>query len=382
MNEGEVNVWHYATRQPVRVRWREGRITHFDPAPAPGKQWLAPALCDLQINGYAGVDFMRAGITVEHMLHATRQLYAAGCAQYFATFTTDIWPKTMARLKAFRALRAQAPELRAAIAGWHIEGPFLSPEPGFCGAHDSSVMCDPKPEHIAELREATAGDPVLLTLAPERAGGVEAVKQATALGIKVSLGHCNPAAETIRKAVQAGAVSFTHLGNGCVQQLDRHDNILWRVWDTPELTVGLIPDRIHVSPALFRIMHRQLDPARIWYTTDAVAPAGAPPGRYTVGRLEVEVGPDQIVRQPGRTNFAGSALRLIQGILRAAEMRACSWQSVWPNFSTVPRKMMGLEEDLSAGKEATFCVLETGDDGSLRGGKLYVRGEAHEMTCS
>ena len=170
-------------------------------------------------------------------------------------------------------------------------------------------MCDPKPEYVRELRELTAGDPVLLTLAPERPGALEAIELAASLGIKVSLGHCNPSAEVLSAAVQAGATSFTHLGNGIPQQLARHDNILWRALETPGLFVGLIPDRIHVSPALFRIFHRQLGASRIWYTTDAVSPAGMPPGRYTLGRLEIEVGPDQVVRHPGQTNFAGSALR-------------------------------------------------------------------------
>ncbi|MEI6579967.1 MAG: hypothetical protein WCN92_10985, partial [Eubacteriales bacterium] len=60
-----------------------------------------------------------------------------------------------------------------------------------------------------------------------------------------------------------------HLGNGCPQSLDRHDNILWRVIEAGALQAGLIPDGIHVSPALFRILHRAVDPARFWYTTDA-----------------------------------------------------------------------------------------------------------------
>src|SRR5256886_5679973 len=88
------------------------------------------------------------------------------------------------------------------------------------------------------------------------------------------------------------ASAFTHLGNGCPRELDRHDNILWRVFETPGLTVSLIPDSIHVSPAPFRLFHREL--ASICYTTDAMSAAGAPPGLYKIGSLEVEVGPDLI----------------------------------------------------------------------------------------
>src|SRR4030095_12651716 len=102
-----------------------------------------------------------------------------------------------------------------------------------------------------------------------------------------------------------------------------HDNILWRVFESPALTVSLIPDRIHVSPPLFRLAHRVLDPRAIYYTRDAIAAAGAPPGGYRMGKKEVDVGPDQVVRPPGQQLFAGSALRPVEGVFRAAQMLNC-----------------------------------------------------------
>src|SRR5204863_2163181 len=137
--------------------------------------------------------------------------------------------------------------------------------------------------------------------------------------IKISLGHTNASSELLRQAVEAGAAGFTHLANGCPRELDRHDNILWRVFETPGLTVSLIPDRIHVSPPLFRLIHRTLGQESIYYTTDAMSAAGAPPGKYRLGKMELQVGADQIVRQPGKQLFAGSALRPIDGVFRAAE---------------------------------------------------------------
>jgi N-acetylglucosamine-6-phosphate deacetylase len=380
MPTNELTARHFATRQPVTVRWSGGAITEITEASgAPENLWVAPAIVDLQVNGYAGVDFQRDGVTRDELLRAVRGLHAAGCARILLTLTTDHWPRMLERLRHFATLRAASPELSAAIAGWHMEGPFLSREPGFCGAHDPACMSDPTPERMRELREAAGDLPVLLTLAPERLGAVAAIVEAAALGIKVSLGHCNPSAEQLRLAVAAGAVAFTHLGNGCPQQLDRHDNILWRVFDTPGLRVGLIPDQVHVSPALFRVLHRQLDAGRIWYTTDAVAPAGAPPGRYTVGRLDVDVGPDQIVRQPGRTNFAGSALRPMQGVMRAARTLKCAWQEVWPRCSTQPCELAGLHAGMAVGEPATFCELKTDAAGTICGGATYVGGVRHEL---
>src|SRR5262249_35277760 len=140
-------------------------------------------------------------------------------------------------------------------------------------------------------------DPVLLTVAPERNGALRAIELAVAHAITVSLGHTNAPTEILRRAVAAGARAFTHLGNGCPRTLDRHDNILWRVFETPGLMVSLIPDRIHVSPPFFRLAHRVLGSESIYYTTDAMSAAGSPPGSYRLGHLKLEVGADQVVRQ-------------------------------------------------------------------------------------
>ncbi|MBI5802322.1 MAG: N-acetylglucosamine-6-phosphate deacetylase [Verrucomicrobia bacterium] len=366
MLHGEICGRHFASGQSLRVQWRDGVITDITPATStPDETWLAPTLLDLQINGYGGVDFQRdEHLTEARLLSAARQMRRDGCGRFFFTLITDEWPALMARVCQAKAIRDAHPELRASLAGWHIEGPFLSPEVGFKGAHNPAVMRDATEADLRELRALTGGDPVLITLAPERNGSIEAIRLAVSLGIVVSLGHTNASAEAIRAAVAAGARGFTHLGNGIPQQLDRHDNILWRVFDTPGLTPSLIPDTHHVSPLLFRHVHRALPPGRIYYTTDAMSAAGAPPGRYTIGAIELEVGVDQIVRQPGKPNFAGSALKPIDGIIRAAQMLGKSWREVWPHFSESPAELMGMRNEIAVGQPADFCVVKSGANGA------------------
>jgi len=366
-SNGEISAWHYSTGEPVLVRWHAGVITHLEkPTTLPSRElFIAPGLFDLQINGYGGVDFQQDNLTPAGLLSATRQLRAAGCTRFLLTLITDDWPAMISRLRRVRALRSQSGELQSAIAGWHIEGPFLSAAPGFHGAHDSARMIDPQPEHIRELRSVAGADPVLLTVSPERQGALPAIELAASLGLKISLGHTNASAEILHHAVQAGATGFTHLGNGCPRELDRHDNILWRVFELKGLTVSLIPDQIHVSPPLFRLAHRVLNPAAIYYTSDAMSAAGAPPGRYQMGKKEVDVGPDQVVRPPGQPLFAGSALRPVEGVFRAAQMLNCPWQETWARLSEIPAKFMGLRHELGVQQPATFCVLKVTDQNQL-----------------
>jgi N-acetylglucosamine-6-phosphate deacetylase len=359
VNSGEVAALHWATGQSTRLAWEKGVIRELESLPCAlaEKVWLAPPLFDLQVNGFGGVDFQRDVLTVADLSRAVRALRSAGCGRFLFTLITTEWPRLTERLARAVALRAESEDLQSAIAGWHIEGPFLSAKPGFHGAHDPALMLDPTPERIRTLRALTGNDSLLLTMAPERPGALEAIALAVSLGAKVSLGHTDASVQTIHAAFQAGATGFTHLGNGCPRELDRHDNILWRVLDASALTVSLIPDRIHLSPALFRLIHRVMPAENIVYVSDAMAAAGAAPGHFTLGALEVEVGPDQIVRQPGQSNFAGSALRPIEGIFRAASMLDVPWPQLWRKMSDLPARFMGLSHELAVGRSADFCLI-------------------------
>jgi N-acetylglucosamine-6-phosphate deacetylase len=356
--EGEVKGKHYLSGQLLHIHWRNGRITSCQSVEGEGgSYWLAPGLFDLQVNGYAGVDFQQDDLTVDQLCAAVRALREDGCPRFLLTLITDEWPRLLERMAAISRFRAKSPELERAIAGWHIEGPFLSSEPGFHGAHDPELMLDPQPEHLQALRRAAGRDPLLLTLAPERKMAPERIAFACSLGMRVSLGHTNASVNLISRALAAGAVAFTHLGNGCTAELNRHDNILWRIFDSKIPFVSLIPDGVHVSPPLFRAMHRVLA-GDVLYVTDAMAAAAAPVGGYTLGRLRLEVGPDRVVRNPGSPYLAGSALRPLEGVIKAAGMLASPWQQAWRRFSEVPAKLMGLEIGMNIGERVNLCLIE------------------------
>ena len=329
MNNGVICGLHFATGEAVEIRWANGLIQSVTAAkPDPEADvWIAPALVDLQINGYGGVDFQQDTLSAAELLTAVHHLNIAGCTRFLLTLITDDWTRLISRLR-----------------------------------------------HLRQLRDATGNDPLLLTLAPERRNALDAIEHAVGLGIKVSLGHTNASAAILAEAVRRGATAFTHLGNAIPRDLDRHDNILWRVFETPGLVASLIPDTTHVSPALFRLVHRVLESDSIYYTTDAMSAAGMEPGRYPLGQLNLEVGPDQIVRHPGRPNFAGSALRPIEGVFRAAKMLDRSWQKVWPRLSEIPAKLMGLPAGLRVGAPADLCLLQLAEGNELKKLRVITQG--------
>ena len=355
-----VDAIDYRTEEAVRLTCAGGKIISLEPlggvAPA-GLPVLLPPLVDIQVNGFAGVDFQNDTGTRADLEKAANGLAAAACSRFLLTLITDRWDRMLARLKHFRDLRAESPLLTRRIAGWHLEGPFMSATPGFHGAHPPEFMVAPTPARLREIKAVTGDDPVLLTIAAEWPETPEAIRCARELGFHVWLGHTDATVEQLSAAAAAGAEGYTHLGNGCPPQLHRHDNIVFRVLDEAGLRASIIPDRIHVSPLLFRLFHRALDPARICYTTDAISAGGAGPGIFPLANMQVEVGADGIVRQPGKANYAGSSLAPLEGVRRAAEILRRTPQSVWDFFSTQPAKFIGLPPALVAGAPADFCLL-------------------------
>lgn len=350
---------HYRTGQPVRILMSRGVIRDISPADAASPEdlrWVAPCLFDVQVNGFAGVDFQQDTLQQSDLERAAAALSQHGCFRFFPTLITDGWPRMIERLSRLVAMSRNSPLLASAIVGWHIEGPFLSDRPGYAGAHNAEYMRDPLPTHLEELRRITGIEPVLFTIAPERAGALESIRHATSLGIRVSLGHTNASSEQLANAIDAGATCFTHLGNGCPAELPRHDNIIWRVLDAEKLTASVIPDGVHLPAAVLRCFAKVLG-SRMFFTTDSMAAAGSAPGEYTIGSVRARVDASGVVRKSGTPYLAGSSLTPIEGVIRAAQMLSWPWQRAWELFSEAPANAAGIAHGLAAGQSASAVLL-------------------------
>jgi len=281
---------------------------------------MRTSLFDIQVNGFAGVDFQQPHLTAAELRRAVDGLAAHETHRFFATLITDnidVLAEKFANLERIR--RADA-TIASAICGYHLEGPWLSPEPGYRGAHDSRHMTKPDIRAFERLQMAADGNIRLVTLAPELPGSSEFIRMVVGMGVQVSLGHTNASEKDILAAIASGARLCTHLGNGVPAELHRHDNVIQRLLAHDELIAFFIPDGIHVPPTVLKNFFRAKPAGKALFTTDCMAAAGAPPGSYRLGDLTLEVGNDRIVRQPGKSNFAGSALCPDEGV-----QNICSW---------------------------------------------------------
>jgi N-acetylglucosamine-6-phosphate deacetylase len=268
---------------------------------------------DLQVNGYAGVDFNKDALTASELHHACARLEADGVAAFLPTIITDDVEVMCRRLSALVRAREQDSVASRLIAGIHVEGPFLNEAPGFRGAHPQDALRDADPEVMKRLLDAAAGLTRIVTLAPERDPDGRVIRMLTASGIIVSGGHSDASMDQLRAAIDAGLSMFTHVGNGCPMQMHRHDNIVQRVLSlAPELWLSFIADGAHVP---FVALGNYLTLAgydRTVIVTDAIAPAGLGPGRYTLGRWDIVVDSDMVPRSPDRSHFLGSAVTMQQ----------------------------------------------------------------------
>ncbi len=271
-------------------------------------------LIDLQVNGYAGVDFNDAGLTAGAMDHAFGAMAADGVAACLPTIITASPDALAARLSALDRAVAASRLGAAMVPGYHLEGPFLSPEPGYAGCHPAAFMRPADPALVARLEEGLARPILLITLAPEREGALALVRWAVGRGKIVALGHTAADPATIAAAVAAGARLATHLGNALASPQPKFANPMLAQLSEDALAASFIADGVHVPPFALRVMLRAKTAARSILVSDATAAAGAGPGLYRLGDLAIERGADGAVRLPGTDRLAGSALVLADAV--------------------------------------------------------------------
>lgn len=316
-------------------------VTYLMPLDSEGRHAIQ-SLFDFQVNGFAGVDFQRDGLTAAELDGAAAALRRHDTGRIFVTLVTAEAERLCRRLACFERHRSASIGLAKLVVGYHIEGPWLSPEPGYRGAHPPGPMNAPSLAEFERLQDAARGNIRLVTLAPEWPGSTDFIAELRRRGIHVALGHTNASEAQIDAAITAGARFCTHLGNGVPLQMHRHDNVVQRLLARDELTACLIPDGIHLPPFVLKNFFRAKPAGRVLFTTDSMSGAGAPPGRHPIGDLMVDVGEDRIARHPDNGGFAGSTLTPDDGVRRVMRYLSLTAGEARRLWSDAPALAFGL----------------------------------------
>jgi len=355
----------YSDEGLVSLSTTNGKITGINRLNKEGdvsKMYLAPGLIDVQINGFMGVDFSGPDLTVEGIRKATKALWKAGVTTYFPTIITSDFN----RMKKNFAVLAQAqkdPEIGSSIPGFHLEGPYISPLPGFRGAHLEKYIKNPDWEEFQELQRAANNGIKLITLAPELEGAIPFIRKCVTNGIIVALGHHNGSATDIGQAIDAGAKMATHLGNGCANEINRHHNPLWPQLADDRITPSLIADGFHLTKEEVRSFYKVKGPDRTILVSDALDLAGLPPGEYTRGERTLLLTPN-VVKLPKENVLAGAASPISACVGVIMDYTQCTIKDAIQMASTNPARMFSLKElgEIEQGKKADLILFQLVDN--------------------
>lgn len=316
-----------------------------------------PGFVDIQVNGFAGVDFNDPESSPEEIIRAIDAIHATGVTRLLPTLVTG-------PLERFaRCARTLIDLNLPGVAGLHMEGPYISPLDGPRGAHPRAHVAPASMDDFARRQEAADGRIVLVTLAPEVPGALDLIEHLAGGGIRVAIGHSDATPAVVRDAVAAGATLSTHLGNGCAAMLPRHQNVIWEQLATDGMWASVIADGHHLPPSIVKVFARAKPAHRMILVTDAIAAAGCPPGPYRLGEIDIDLAPDGRVSLRGTPFLAGSALSMPEAIGNTVRFTGQELNRVVAMASSIPADYLGIATSGTVTaewreEESTLRVLE------------------------
>src|SRR5689334_4879106 len=124
-----------STGERIEVEF-DSVIQHVDPVLAAGGPeqdgadvWLAPGFIDLQVNGFAGVDYNDPASQPEEIARSLQAIFSTGVTRFFPTVITGPPDRMLAALRNLASARESLDD-GAAMEAFHVEGPHISPEDG------------------------------------------------------------------------------------------------------------------------------------------------------------------------------------------------------------------------------------------------------------
>lgn len=314
---------------------------------------IAPGLVDTHIHGFGGADVQDhdfEGI----MGTMSEGLLSAGVTSWLPSpLTAD-----HEQLRDVCSIIGESyQEARGAkIRGIFFEGPFFTEE--HKGAQNPKYMRDPKISELDDWQKAAHGMLKKLAVAPERKGSIEFIREATARGIIIALGHSNATYDEAVSGVEAGATIWVHTYNGMSRLTHREPGMVGAALNTSNTYAELICDGYHVRPEAAQLVLKAKGADHVVLITDSMRAAGLKNGIYKLGEYNVEVRDGAAWLPTG--NLAASILKLKDAVKNVVNWGIATPVEAITMASLTPAKSVGIDHvcgQIKAGLDADFIVL-------------------------
>jgi N-acetylglucosamine-6-phosphate deacetylase len=327
------------------VEIADGQIAGVGLSSTNGNGIASPGFVDLQVNGFAGVDFFAADAAGYRK--AGEALLECGVTAYQPTFITSPEEELTAALH-------EVPQNGSTphIIGAHLEGPFIAPER--LGTHPAESRRDPDRGLLERL--LAAGPVSHVTLAPELDGAYELMDLLRKRRVTVSCGHSNATATEAREAFARGARTVTHIFNAMRPFAAREPGLAGAALMSSDVVVQVILDGVHLADDTARLVWQAAE-GRVALVTDAIAAAGAGDGSYTLAGVDFEV--ENGVARRADSVLAGSTVCMIDAVRNLVDLGA-TLEGALTAATEVPARIAGRPKlgTLEPGSPADVVVLD------------------------
>lgn len=330
---------------------------------------VIPGMIDLHIHGVAGADTMDA--TQEALEIMARNLPKEGTTSFLATTMTqeaEHIEKALANVAEY--VEAGNQEAKAEIIGVHLEGPFLSPKRA--GAQPLHTIIEPDVALFKKWQQIAKGQIRLVTLAPERAGGLDLTKHLKETGVIASIGHSDATYDEVVAGIEQGITHTTHLFNGMRGLHHRDPGVAGAALLHPEITAEIIADGIHVRGEMIDLTFRLKGKEGIVLVTDAMRAKCLGEGNYTLGGQAVTVKEGRATLEDG--TLAGSILKMKDAAQNVMSFTGCSLEEIIFMTAVNPAKELGIFDrkgSIAVSKDADLVILNEQNEVMM----TYCRGK-------
>ena len=321
-----------------------------------GSWCLAPGYIDLHTHGFCGHDVTTgAQEDVEEM---ARELPQTGVTSFFPTIATLGRPETVQQVRrVVSAAENQVHNSAAEILGLRLEGPFICRAKK--GAQNEQGIRSPDPVEMEELAAVGRGRVRIVDYAPEEDEDARFLATLVRLGILACIGHTAATYEQTIRAIDGGVRHSTHLFNAMSALEHRAPGVPGALLTDRRATIEIIPDGIHMHPAVASLVIAARGSRDVALITDAIAAAGLPEGEYDFVGRKVTVRDGAVRLDNG--SLAGSILTLDRAVRNIVAFTGLGWSEAICMATHIPARIAGValrKGRVAPGADADLVALD------------------------